>query len=782
MVKIIEPKRRELAKAEGEVAEKMAALKVKEDELAEVMANLKGLQDERAATMKKKEDLKNEVELCATRLQMAEMLINGLGGEKTRWSQNVVDLTTQYDNIVGDILISSGVVAYLGVFTASYRLAAVQGWAEKLLSRDIACSKSFSLEAALGSAVEIREWCINKLPSDSFSIDNAIMLKESNRFPLMIDPQGQANNWVRNTEGKNGLSVVKQSQSTFVRTIGIALRMGKPVLLENVPEKIDPILDTLLQKKFVKMGGNVTVQLGEEFVEYDEKFNMYITTKLRSPHYSPETCVMVNMLNFMATPEGLEDQMLGITVKQEMPELEIKREALVIADAENKRQLKEIEDEILRLLAAAEGNILDNKELVDKLNSSKVKGEEIQKQVDAAAKTQVEIDEARAGYKPVAFRVALLFFCIADLSLVDPMYQYSLEWYVKLFLRAIEKATATSDLEVRLKSLCDTFTEILYVNVCRSLFEAHKMLFSFMLCSSIAKGDKRLSDAYFRFLLQGNTAVELEKPNPCAEDSGDGMWMSQKSWGDVLALSKLPGFEDFDEEVSNRLHFFYKVYMAVDPVEELKEFSEGRYDTFQTIMVMRCFRGDKLVEMIQGYIGVEMGKRFIDPPPFDLMVAYEDSVAESPLLFVLTPGADPMTELLKIAKPLGYTPENGKLASVSLGQGQGPIAANAIEMAVDKGFWVCLQNVHLSESWMPELERICESITPETCHDNFRLWLTSMPHPKFPVYILQNGVKVTLEPPKGIRNNLKGRWLSLDKEFVEDHPRAKEFSKLLFGM
>ncbi|CAM9113767.1 unnamed protein product, partial [Choristocarpus tenellus] len=126
----------------------------------------------------------------------------------------------------GDIILSSGVIAYMGAFTAAYRDLAILEWSKLLSEKNIPCNKAFTLGVTLGDAVKIRAWVINKLPNDSFSIDNGIMLFESNRWPLMIDPQGQANKWVKKMEEENQLKVVKQNQANFVRTIENAIQFG----------------------------------------------------------------------------------------------------------------------------------------------------------------------------------------------------------------------------------------------------------------------------------------------------------------------------------------------------------------------------------------------------------------------------------------------------------------------------------------------------------------------------------------------------------------------------
>ena len=106
-------------------------------------------------------------------------------------------LADRYAHLTGDMLLSSGVIAYLGPFTAAYREAAIERWSSKCSELAVPFTAGFSLAGVLGDAVQTRRWVIEGLPNDTFSIDNALIISKSRRWPLMIDPQGQAAAWIK---------------------------------------------------------------------------------------------------------------------------------------------------------------------------------------------------------------------------------------------------------------------------------------------------------------------------------------------------------------------------------------------------------------------------------------------------------------------------------------------------------------------------------------------------------------------------------------------------------
>lgn len=541
----------------------------------------------------------------------------------------------RYDNLTGDILLCSGTVSYLGAFPVDYRMECQQDWHAECQNKKIPCSSDFTLSTTLGNQVAIRSWQIAGLPVDSYSTDNGIIVFNSRRWPLMIDPQGQANRWIKNMEKANHLVVIKLTDSDYVRKLESCIPAGTPVLLENVGEELDPVIEPVLQKLTFKQQGTEYMKIGDNIVEYNQKFFFYMTTRLRNPHYLPEVAVKVCLLNFMITPQGLQDQLLGIVAAKEKPELEEKKNQLILESAENNKQLKEIEDRILHVLSSSEGSILENETAIEILSSSKTLSIEISEKQKIASVTEEEIDDTRMGYRPVAEHSSILFFCISELANIEPMYQYSLTWFVNLYVNSIANSDSSDDVKERIFNIVDHFTLSIYKNVCRSLFEKDKLLFSLLLTVGIMQGKGQIDEQVWRFLLTGGIALDNPYPNPAPE------WLSVKSWSEIVRASDLPNLSGFFQHVQDNISMWKVFYDSGKPHEETLPDQWSELVGMDRMVVIRCFRPDKLIPAVQEFVMANMGQAYIEPPNFDLAGTYKDSNCCSPLIFVLSPGTDP---------------------------------------------------------------------------------------------------------------------------------------------
>uniref|UniRef100_A0A669QJL6 Dynein axonemal heavy chain 1 n=1 Tax=Phasianus colchicus TaxID=9054 RepID=A0A669QJL6_PHACC len=432
--KVVEPKRQAWREAEEDLRATQQVLEEAKQRLKDVESGIAILQAKYNNCIAKKKELEMKCEQCQQRLGRAATLINSLADEKVRWQDTVENLDYKINNIAGDVLLAAGFVAYLGPFTVSMQCSL----------GSVGCSALLPFEptliSTLGDPVEIRSWQIAGLPNDTLSVENGVITRFSQRWTHYIDPQRQANKWIKNLEKVNGLEVAKLNDRDFLCSLENAITYGKPFLLENVGEELDPALEPILLKQTYKQQGRTVLKLGDAVIPYNEDFKLYITTNLSNPHYSPEVSTKLTLINFTISPSGLEDQLLGQVVAEERPDLEEARNQLILSNAEMRQELKEIEDQILYRLSTSEGNPVDDLELIKVLEASKLKAGEIQTKVKVAEQTEEDINTTRLQYAPVAVRTQILYFCVSDLSSVDPMYQYSLEWFLNIFLMGISNS------------------------------------------------------------------------------------------------------------------------------------------------------------------------------------------------------------------------------------------------------------------------------------------------------------------------------------------------------
>uniref|UniRef100_A0A8C2R8N1 AAA+ ATPase domain-containing protein n=1 Tax=Capra hircus TaxID=9925 RepID=A0A8C2R8N1_CAPHI len=765
--KEIKPKRDKVARLERNFYLTKRELEKIQNELAAIQRELEALGAKYEAAILEKQKLQEEAEIMERRLIAADKLISGLGSENVRWLNDLDELMHRRVKLLGDCLLCAAFLSYEGAFTWEFRDEMVnQVWQNDILERGIPLSQPFRLENLLTDDVEISRWGSQGLPPDELSVQNGILTTRASRFPLCIDPQQQALNWIKRKEEKNNLRVASFNDPDFLKQLEMSIKYGTPFLFHDVDEYIDPVIDSVLEKNIKVSQGRQFIILGDKEVDYDSNFRLYLNTKLANPRYSPSVFGKAMVINYTVTLKGLEDQLLSVLVAYERRELEEQREHLIQETSENKNLLKDLEDSLLRELATSTGNMLDNVELVQTLEETKSKAMEVSEKLKLAEKTALDIDRLRDGYRPAARRGAILFFVLSEMALVNSMYQYSLIAFLEVFGLSLKKSLPDSILMKRLRNIMDTLTFNIYNYGCTGLFERHKLLFSFNMTIKIEQAEGRLITSLL--LLLGNISLEKSKrTKPCT-------WLSDQGWEDIMLLSEIfpDNFGNLPADVEKHLTVWQEWY-DLDSLEQFP-FPLG-YDInitpFQKLLILRCFRVDRVYRAVTDYVTVTMGEKYVQPPMISFEAIFEQSTPNSPIVFILSPGSDPASDLMKLAERSGFG--GNRLKFLAMGQGQEKVALQLLETAVARGQWLMLQNCHLLVKWLKDLEKSLERITKP--HPDFRLWLTTDPTKGFPIGILQKSLKVVTEPPNGLKLNMRATYFKISPEMLDEcpHPAFK---------
>ncbi|GMH50243.1 hypothetical protein TrRE_jg3287 [Triparma retinervis] len=780
VAKEVAPKRAKLKGAQKTLAVKQADLKKAKDALAIVEAKVAELNANFEKSKAEEKALKDEAHLLKTNLEKAEKLINGLSGEYERWSASVGGFEKSIKDLVGDSLIASGFLSYAGPFDTVYRTELVGNWINAIKSSSLPSSENFKFDKFLANPTDVRDWNIDGLPKDQFSTENGVIVTRCSRWPLMIDPQGQANKWIRKMHKNNGLKIIDLKMKDFLRDVENAISYGTPILLQDVLEELDPSLEPVLSKAIKKVGNRSVIKLGDKELDYSEDFKLFITTKMGNPHYTPEVSTKTTVVNFAVKQQGLEAQLLGTVVHQEEPTLEEQKSELTVRVAHGKRKLVELEDEILRLLSETTGSLLDDIELIDTLEVSKETSREVNTQLKVAEETEVKIDSAREGYRSAAIRSSIAYFVLNDMARVDPMYQFSLDAYVDLFNKSIEDSKEENgqmSVKDRVEVINTHHTLQVYRTTCVGLFERHKLLFSFQLCIKIMQRDNKVPQSEFDFFCFGGVVVDRsdQKSNPTN-------WIDEACWDNLCELEQLGPFSGLVSSVDQSQREWKAWYMSAAPEKEpLPGDWDNKLTELQQMCVLRSLRADRVLFAASIFVGNNMGADYADPPPFDLGEIFKSSTNKTPLIFVLSPGVDPTASVQQLADSKGT-----KVEQVALGQGQAPVAMRVMKEGLKVGSWTLLANCHLMLSWMPQLEKAVEAYCDEEAngkiHPNFRLWLSSSPNPQFPITLLQRGVKMTTEPPRGLRSNMLKLYNLISEEKFAECGQQYKYKKLIFAL
>ncbi|XP_013921881.1 PREDICTED: dynein heavy chain 14, axonemal [Thamnophis sirtalis] len=588
--RFVDPKQAKVAEAEELLNRALSKLAEKQRCLALIeqhQQNLEALYDESIAEQEKLAARKIQT---TRRLHSASILSVALKNEMERWKESVNNLDQRLQGIVGDVLISAACIVYSGILSAGYRQQLVDDSLKLCSDNNILVSPNYSLVNCMTEKNEVRRWQNAGLPHDQYTTENAILVKHGQRWPLLIDPERQAYKWICQMEGSK-LRQTNASDAKYLITIEYALQFGESVLLQDFPETLDSNIKSILSKDIYKKGGQEFIRIADSEIQYNSDFRLYLTTQKPNPHFLPETCNIVTMINFILTFHGLQNQLLSAVVNKEKPELEKQYCKLMESISIDLVALHEYEQRSLQLLQKTTGHLLDDQDLIENLQQTKITSSEIFQRVADSAATEVTIEGLRKAYIPIATRGAVLYFVISDLIHINHVYQFSLNWFHKIFVDSIdnvkkreiclsddlsstkiseykvqsketitESETEIDHFKIHINDIIETLTYHVYETVSSALFNKNKLCFAFLLCTAIMKNNCGenvftnklgfISENEWNFFLYSRMIANIKQPS--ISDSADSCvfnktapfhWISEMMWKECQYMStQIPAF------------------------------------------------------------------------------------------------------------------------------------------------------------------------------------------------------------------------------------------------
>ena len=787
--KIVKPKLEALSLAEAKLADAQRELDKAQKKLEACEEVLQNLQNDFENQMSQKKAIEQNAAHTRKKMEQATALIDGLAGERQRWTDDSHKFSDTRKKLVGDVGLACAFISYCGPFNQLFRDYIVrEKFTVDLKVRNIPYSPSLQLTEFLVDAGTIGDWSMEGLPSDSLSIQNGILVTRSSRYPLLIDPQGQALAWIKAHESERipSFGTTTLGNSKLREQLEFCMCEGKALIIASVENELDTMLTPVLEKQIIQKAKSKYISVGDKLCEYSDDFMLYMTTRLPNPHFSPEDQAKTTMVDFTVTQRGLEEQLLGRVIGKEQKSLEEQLTQVMNEVNANTKSLLKLDQLLLERLSANTGNLLDDEELIEVLANTKAKATEVNTKLVAAGETRISINEKREQFRPVATRGSVLYFCIVDMSVVNVMYQTSLDQFQILFDLSMDNAEKASLASKRVGHILEEMTYSIWRYIDRGLYSRDKSSFKIILILKIMQTARRLSGGDITLFLKGGAALDINsvKPKPFK-------WMTDGSWLNCIQLMQdKPLFKTLLDSMTRDEEEWKVWYNANEPESlaipsyETQLKADTETGPFMRMLIVRSLREDrtllaglefiKSMELVDGVPA--MGEKFVKPVSDTVEAIYSQMDSKTPVIYLLSAGADPTDGIENLAKK-----KRRDIVCVSMGEGQDVVAMKAINSALVNGSWVMLQNCHLGLDFVDGLEDLLHKIS-DTCHEDFRLFITSEPHINFPIGLLQMCTKITNEPPNGLKAGLLRSYTVIVDQDKLERIETQQWRTLLYAI
>ncbi|GJQ76160.1 hypothetical protein Trydic_g1905 [Trypoxylus dichotomus] len=754
MLKKVEPLREELNSLEKQAETN----KRRGDEVKALISQLEqsisSYKEEYAQLIAQAQAIKSDLENVQAKVDRSIALIKSLVIERTRWEATSETFRSQMSTIIGDVLLSSAFIAYGGYFDQHYRQNLFMTWSQHLSQAGIQYRPDIARTEYLSNPDERLRWQANALPSDDLCTENAIMIKRFNRYPLIIDPSGQATEFILNEYKDRKITKTSFLDDSFRKNLESALRFGNPLLVQDV-ENYDPILNPVLNRELRRTGGRVLITLGDQDIDLSPSFVIFLSTRDPTVEFPPDICSRVTFVNFTVTRSSLQSQCLNQVLKAERPDIDEKRSDLLKLQGEFHLRLRQLEKSLLQALNDAKGKILDDDSVITTLETLKQEAAEIGQKVEETDKVISEIETVSQQYLPLSQACSNTYFTMDSLNQVHFLYQYSLRMFLDMFSSVLlnnSRLDSITDYQARLNVITTDLFAVVYERVARGMLHTDRLTFALLLCRIHLKGipSEPNLDQEFSFFLRGKEGVFNSSNIIYAEG------LSSEQQEALTRLSnRLPAFKKLAEKIKEMPEFGAWLQQGTPEQNVPRLWTEEKPlspigTAMYQLLLIQAFRPDRVIAAAQLFVGTVLGESFMPSAEKELdfsSVVEKELQAGIPALLCSVPGFDASSRVDDLAAEL-----NKQISSIAIGSAEGFNQADrAINMACKTGKWVLLKNVHLAPQWLVQLEKKLHSLQP---HSNFRLFLTMEINPKLPVNLLRAGRIFVFEPPPGIRANL----------------------------
>ncbi|GCB22020.1 dynein heavy chain, cytoplasmic [Aspergillus awamori] len=710
---------------------------------------IKGLEDsiatykaEYAALISETQAIKTEMSRVQFKVDRSVRLLDSLSSERTRWEEGSRSFETQISTLVGDVLIAAAFLAYAGFYDQQFRKAMIDEWVTHLTQAGINFKPHNPITEYLSNADERLAWQDHSLPVDDLCTENAIVLKRYNRYPLIIDPSGRVTEFLEKESTDRKLTVTSFLDDSFVKQLESALRFGNPILIQDA-EHLDPILNHVLNKEYQKTGGRVLIQLGKQEIDFSPSFKLFLSTRDPSATFPPDVCSRTTFVNFTVTQSSLQTQSLNEVLKFERPDVDARRTDLVKLQGEFKIHLRQLEKRLLQALNESRGNILDDDNVIETLETLKKEAAEISKKMVETEGVMTEVENITLNYSIIARSCSAVFAVLEQLHHVNHFYQFSLQFFVDIFNSVLyqnKRLAQEKDHAARVQIILRDLFVTTYQRTSLGLIQKDRITFAMLLAQAAPYPmDKRIIDMILDESMESvdlSTSPELKEQvmNKIANMS------LYKSIFPTIAPEQWEQF--FSEELAEN---------SIPVVWE--ETTENIDRLLRSLLLVKLCRMDRFVPTAERFIEAVFGRELFEGST-DLKDIVSQVTATTPIALSSSPGFDASYKVDALVERM-----NATCANIAMGSNEGLESADkAISNAAAAGNWVQVKNVHLAPSWLQSLEKRLESLKP---HKDFRLFLSMESSPKIPVNLLRASRVLMYEQPAGVRANMKDSLSSL---------------------